>query len=95
MNIFLLLTIFWGMFFGISYTMHYLYNVLYISPKDWSYFDNYPFKCGKCMQTWSLIASYIMVGMIIGNAEFAIFGVMLSALYGYGLYKNEKERIEE
>lgn len=35
-----------------------------------------------------------MVGFIINNWVFAVFGVILAGLYGYGLWKSDKERFD-
>lgn len=44
------------------------------------------------MTTWTLIAIYVMVALLLNNFIFGLFGVLLSGLHGYGLYKLEKER---
>ena len=87
--------IFWAIFFGVTFVMHYSYEKLDIAGliKPWSYFDAYPFICKKCMTTWSLIATYIMAAVLMNDPLFGFFGVILGGLYGYGLNKMEEERI--
>ena len=89
--------IFWAIFFGVSYILHILYEKYDIAGciKPWSYFDTYPFICKKCMTTWSLVAVYIMVAVLMKDPLFGFFGVILGFLYGYGLNKIEEERIEK
>ena len=88
----LLIILFWAEFFGITMILHYIYNIRMWSPKPFGYLDNYPFKCFRCCTTWVLIASYLMMGILLADVIFTIFGITLSSLYGFGLYKNEKER---
>lgn len=90
----LLIAIFWLIFFTITLTTHYLYNVRMWGPAPFSYLDVFPFKCYKCCTTWSLIVAYLMVGILLMKLPFAIFGVILSGLYGFGLFYDEKERFK-
>lgn len=90
----LTIVLFWAVFFSITAITHYIYIQRGIDIPDWSYFDMYPWLCFKCMTTWTLIAAYVTLGIIIKDALFTGLGVLLSALYGYGLYKLEKERTE-
>lgn len=89
----LYIILFWAVFFTITYSTHYLYIEKGFMPNPWTYLDYKPFNCHKCMTTWSLISAYIMMGMVFSNIVFTVFGVILSALYGYGLYYQEVERI--
>lgn len=89
----LLIAIFWAIFFGVSFTLHCIYEYGTFEIKPWSYFDTYPFKCKRCMTTWALISTYIMAGILLADTTFTLFGITLAALYGYGMYKNDKERI--
>ena len=86
--------IFFVIFFTVTFVMHIIYEKYDIAGciKPFSYFDTYPFICKKCMTTWSLIATYIMAGVLMDDPLFGLFGVILGGLYGYGLYKLEKER---
>ena len=95
LNTILLIILFWAIFFGISVVLHYIYITKSISIKPWSYFDQYPFTCYKCMTTWALVTTYIMAGILLADVTFTILGITLSALYGFGLYKLEKERIQD
>lgn len=89
------IAIFWVIFFVVTATTHYIYIVRTIEIKPWSYFDHYPFICFKCMTTWALITTYIMAGVLLADLTFTLLGITLSALYGYGLNKLEKERTIE
>ena len=88
----LLILLFWAEFFGITMILHYIYNIKMWHPKVWTYWDNYPFKCFRCATTWVLIAGYLMMGILLADVVYTVFGVTLAGLYGTGLYKNEKER---
>lgn len=93
-HILILIILFWFIFFAITVTTHYIYIVKTVNIKPWSYFDKYPFKCYKCMTTWALITTYIMAGILLADMTFTLLGVTLASLYGYGLYKDEKERMQ-
>lgn len=88
----LYIAMFWALFFTITYATHFIYIEKGWMPEPWTYFDYKPFNCHKCMTTWTLIASYTMAGIILSNVVFSVFGVILSILYGYGLYYQEVER---
>lgn len=92
LNTLLTIALFWAVFFTITLISHYIYNIRSFEIKPWSYFDTYPFTCHKCMTTWALITTYIMAGVILADLVFTLLGITLSALYGYGLNKREKER---
>lgn len=88
----MLIILYWAIFFTVTFVTWVLYIKEPIRIKPWSYFDRLPYICHKCMTTWTLIAIYIMVAILLDNIIFGTFGVILSALHGYGLYKLEKER---
>ena len=90
----LLIILFWFIFFAITVTTHYIYIVKTVNIKPWSYFDTPPFNCHKCFTTWALITTYIMAGILLADITFTLFGITLASLYGFGLYKNEKDRIQ-
>ena len=90
----LLIILFWAEFFGITMILHYFYNIRMWSPKPFSYFDKPPFNCFKCFTTWCLVAVYLMSGILLADVVYTVFGITLAGLYGYGLYKDEKERID-
>ena len=92
MNTIITIIIFWAIFFVITFATHYIYIVRTVNIKPWSYFDHYPFLCYKCMTTWALIATYIMAGVLMADLTFTLLGITLASLYGFGLYKLEKER---
>ena len=56
--------------------------------------DKPPFNCFKCCTTWVLIASYIMMGILLADVVYTVFGITLAVLYGIGLYKDEKEKFD-
>ena len=62
------------------------------SPKPFDYLDNYPFKCFRCATTWVLCAAYLMMGILLADVVYTLFGITLAGLYGYGLWKSDKER---
>ena len=35
-----------------------------------------------------------MAGILLGNVVYTLFGITLASLYGWGLYKNDKERFD-
>jgi len=87
-----LIILYWVIFFVTTFITWVMYIKEPVKIEPWSYFDRYPFICGKCMTTWTLIAIYVMVALLLNNFIFGLFGVLLSGLHGYGLYKLEKER---
>ena len=94
LNTILLIILFWVQFFGITMILHYIYNIRMWHPKPFSYLDNYPLKCFRCATTWVLIASYIMMGILLADVVYTVFGITLAVLYGIGLWKSDKERFD-
>ena len=92
MNTLALIVLYWAIFFVTTFITWVIYIKEPVKIEPWSYFDRYPFICNKCMTTWTLIAIYVMVALLLDNFIFGLFGVLLSGLHGYGLYKSEKER---
>ena len=90
----LLIILFWVQFFGVTMILHYIYNIRMWHPKPFSYLDKPPFHCFKCCSTWVLIASYIMMGILLADVVYTLFGITLAVLYGIGLYKDEKEKFD-
>lgn len=74
--------------------LHYIYNIRMWSPKPLSYWDKPPFNCFKCCTTWVLIVGYIIIGILLADVVYTVFGITLAILYGYGLYKDEKEKFD-
>lgn len=95
MEVIFTIILFWVVFLIITSVTYFIYIKKAYTPEPFSYLDTYPFKCYKCFTTWSMVASYIMVGLVIKDILFIIFGVTISLLYGYGLYKTEKERFQD
>lgn len=90
----LLIILFWVQFFGITMILHYIYNIRMWHPKPFSYLDNYPFKCMRCCTTWVLVAGYLIMGILLADVVYTVFGITLAILYGIGLYKSDKERFD-
>lgn len=90
----LLILLFWVQFFGVTMILHYIYNIRMWHPKPFSYLDNYPFKCFRCATTWFLVSVYLMSGILLADVVYTVFGIMLASLYGYGLWKSDKERFD-
>ena len=84
---------FWILYFAILTAIYYIKEVKMWQPKPYGVLDTYPFICRKCLTTWTLIASYISIGIIISNIWFAIAGTILGAATGYAMYYTEKERM--
>lgn len=89
-----MIVLFWAIFFAVTITTHYLYNVRMIEIKPFSYFDTFPFRCYKCCTTWALIVVYMGAGILLADLAFTLLGITLASLYGYGLNKTEKERFQ-
>ena len=94
LNTILLIILFWVQFFGVTMILHYIYNIRLWSPKPFGYLYNYPFKCFRCATTWVLIASYLIMGILLADVVYTVFGITLAVLYGIGLWKSDKERFE-
>ena len=90
----LLIILFWVQFFGITMILHYIYNIRMWRPKPFSYLGNYPFKCFRCATTWVLVASYLIMGILLADVVYTLFGITLAVLYGIGLWKSDKERFD-
>ena len=88
----LTIALFWVVFFSVTMTTHYIYNVRMVDIKPFSYWDKPPFKCYKCFTTWCLVSVYLMSGILLADVVYTVFGITLASLYGWGLYKDEKER---
>ena len=91
----LVIVLFWMIFFFVTITTHYIYNVRPLNIKPWSYFDHYPYICYKCMTTWALVTTYLMAGILLADLTFTLLGITLSFCYGFGLNKREKERFAD
>lgn len=87
-------TLFWAVYFGVTFAVWFLFNRTDWNPAPWSYFDRTPFQCSKCLQTWVLVASYISIAYIIASPAFGFWGVILAAGNAAALQYDEKQRIE-
>ena len=85
----LLITLFWAVFFMITYASYYVVERLV---KPFNYFDRIPTNCLKCCTTWSLLASYITISIIISNWWFLGFGVIITVMEAIALHLTEKEK---
>lgn len=83
---------FWILYATLLSAIYYLKEKLMWQPKPYGILDFYPWICRKCLTTWTIIASYICIGIIISNFWFALAGVLLGIGTGYGMYYTEKER---
>ena len=85
----LLITLFWAVFFMITYAS---YNVVERLVKPFNYFDRIPTNGLKCCTTWSLLASYITISIIISNWWFLGFGIIITVMEAIALHLTEKEK---
>ena len=90
----ILVAAFWIIYFTIIAIIHYLKEHLAWQPKPYTLLDQYPWICEKCLQTWTLIATYISIAVIIDSFLFGVFGVLLGAGHGIARHITEKERME-
>lgn len=85
----LLITLFWAVFFMITYASYYVVEKLV---KPFNYFDRIPTNCLKCCTTWSLLASYISISIIISNWWFLGFGIIITVMEAIALHLTEEEK---
>lgn len=85
----LLVILFWAVFFMITYASYYVVERLV---KPFNYFDRIPTNCLKCCTTWSLLASYITISIIISNWWFFGFGIIITVMEAVALHLTEKEK---
>lgn len=85
---------FWAHYFLVLTIIYWLKEVIAWQPQPFGILDFYPFLCRRCLTTWSLVASYISVGIIISNPLYAIFGVILSAATGFAMNYTDNERLK-
>ena len=64
-------------------------------PKPFSVLDFYPFICRKCLTTWLLLISYIVVAILLQDWIFGVLGGLMTAATGFALWYTEKERMNE
>ena len=84
----LLVALFWAVFFVITFAAYYVEKLV----KPFNYFDRIPFNCLKCCTTWSLLASYISISIIISNWLFFVCGIIITAMEAEALHLTEKEK---
>ena len=85
----LLVSLFWAVFFVITFASYYVAEKLV---KPFNYFDRIPLNCLKCCTTWSLLASYISISIIISNWWFLCCGIIITAIEAEALHLTEKEK---
>ena len=85
----LLVALFWAVFFVITFAAYYVVEKLV---KPFNYFDRIPLNCLKCCTTWSLLASYISISIIISNWWFFGCGIIITAMEAEALHLTEKEK---
>ena len=64
-------------------------------PKPFSVLDFYPFICRKCLTTWLLLISYIVVAILLQDWIFGVLGVIMTAMTGFALWYTERERMNK
>ena len=64
-------------------------------PKPFSVLDFYPFICRKCLTTWLLLISYIVVAIMLQDWIFGVLGVIMTAMTGFALWYTERERMDK
>lgn len=82
--------LFWTMYFIIMAAVYKLHDVW--TPEPFSMFDKYPWKCCKCLTTWSLVGSYISVAYMLHSPAFGFWGCLLAAGTGLAWHITDKER---
>lgn len=90
--LFFTIFLFWLIFITIFYGVWYILEKYY--PKPFSCFDLKPFNCRKCLTTWSMLGTYISVGLMLNNYVFMVHGIVISILSGLALYIDEKNRFK-
>lgn len=90
--LFFTIFLFWFTFITIFYGVWYILENYH--PKPFSCFDLRPFNCRKCLTTWSMLASYLSLGLLLNNYVFMVCGIVLSILAGLALYIDEKKRFK-
>lgn len=87
---------FWAMYFVILTAIWWLKEVKAYQPRPFSILDQPPFDCRYCLTTWSMLASYVSIAVIISNFWFGFCGVLLSIGEGLALkYKKKQMIIDE
>ena len=64
-------------------------------PKPFSLLDFYPFICRKCLTTWLLLISYIVVAIMLQDWIFGMLGAIMTAMTGFALWYTERERMDK
>lgn len=90
--LFFTIFLFWFTFIAIFYGVWYILENYH--PKPFSCFDLKPFNCRKCLTTWSMLAAYVSLGLLLNNYVFMVCGIVLSILAGLALYIDEKNRFK-
>lgn len=55
-------------------------------------FDVYPWKCRKCLTTWSMAVSYGVGGLILGSWVFFLGGLLLTTAQAICFIITDKEK---
>ena len=64
-------------------------------PKPFTLLDFYPFICRKCLTTWLLLISYIVVAIMLQDWIFGVLGGLMTAATGFALWYTERERMDK
>lgn len=92
----ILVGVFWAMYFTILTAIWWLKEVKAYQPRPFSILDQPPFDCRYCLTTWSMLASYISIAVIISNFWFGFCGVILSIGEALALkYKMKQMIVDE
>lgn len=81
--------IFWAIFI-VGFSVAYVVSEHLVIP--FGLFDVYPWKCRKCMTTWTLIALYASVALAMSNWILFICGVLITAAQTLCIIITDKEK---
>lgn len=84
---------FWILYVTILTAIYYIKEVKMWQPKPYGVLDQPPFDCRYCLTTWSMLASYVSIAVIISNFWFGFCGVLLSIGEGIALKYKMKQMI--
>ena len=80
---------FWAIYFVCFFLAYYVADFCVM---PFGVFDVYPWKCRKCLTTWSLVASYGSVALMFQSWIFFLCGVILTAGQAVCFIITDKEK---
>lgn len=83
---------FWMVYFVMTIAAWHITNNL---NQPFGYWDRYPFKCKRCLTTWSLLLGYGSVALILGSWTFFFCGVLLTFMETVAVIYTEHERFQD